>query len=239
MGQSLPNIPRYRQLYEVLRKQIGSGIYTDGDLLPSEHDLCETYRVTRPTVRHALDDLVKDGFIVKQKGRGSIVQLNPKGIGILSVTGTTSALEGVDLETRIMVKPHITRWEDPFFFTLTDTEKETGCIHMERLRLVNGQPLFYDITYMPNLNLPRFTARKFEDRSLFDTLRRAYHIEVKGGEQRIRSIPASGEIAKQLEVKAGHPILYLERKINTHRYGFSFYSLLYCNTKEHAIYGTF
>lgn len=232
-------IPQYRQLYEILRKHILEGIYKEGDILPSENELCIINSMTRPTVRHALSDLVNDGFIKKQKGKGSIVHQLPKGIGILSVAGTTSALSGQNLETRILVKPNVKQWAYPFMFNLSGAEKDSGCIYMERLRLVNRKPLFYDITYIPNINLPRFTSRSFENKSLFDTLRRFYQIEVKGGEQKLRAISANKEIGKYLEVPAGQPILHLERKIDTNRVGFCFYSSLYCNTEDHALFGIF
>lgn len=232
-------IPQYRQLYEILRNHILEGIYKEGDLLPSENELCIIHSMIRPTVRHALSDLVNDGFIKKQKGKGSIVYQLPKGIGILSVAGTTSALSGQNLETRILVKPNVKQWADPFMFNLSEAEKDSGCIYMERLRLVNSKPLFYDITYIPNINLPRFTSRSFENKSLFDTLRRFYQIGVKGGEQKLRAISANKEIGKYLEVPAGQPILHLERKIDTNRVGFCFYSSLYCNTEDHALFGIF
>ncbi len=233
------SIPQYRRLYEVLRKHIMEGIYREGDLLPSENELCATYGLTRPTVRHALDELVKDGFIKKQKGKGSIVHPLPKGIGILSVAGTTTALGNRNLETRILAGPEIRPWEPSFFFPLPEHIRESGCIYMERLRLIEGKPLFYDITYLPNINLPRFTSRSFENRSLFDTLRRNYQIEVTGGEQRLWAIRADDRLAGFLQMQPGEPVLHLERKIDTNRVGFSFFSSLYCNTSEQALFGVF
>lgn len=233
------NIPQYRKLYEILRKHILEGIYREGDLLPSENELCVLHGMTRPTVRHALESLVHDGFIKKHKGKGSIVHPLPKGIGILSVSGTTTALGDRNLDTRILVKPVIQKWNEPFMFPLKQVELESGCIYLARLRLVDGQPLFYDLTYIPNINMPRFTSRTFVNRSLFDTLRKYYQIDVTGGEQKLKAVPAGREISQYLQIKPGHPILHLERKINTSRPGFSFYSSLYCNTSEHALYGIF
>ena len=236
---STKELPQYRRLYEILRRHIIEGVYESGDVLPSEKELCMTYHMARPTVRHALANLVRDGFIIKRKGKGSIVYKHPKGVGILSVAGTTTALEGMDLKTRIITRPRIQEWPDPFIFQLSDIEKESGCIYMERLRLVNGRPLFFDITYIPNINLPRFCTRSFENKSLFDTLRRFYNIEIRGGEQRLKAITAEGRFARYLEVKDQSPVLHLERKILTSRYHFQFYSSLYCNTTEHDLFGIF
>ncbi len=98
-------VPQYRRLYEILRKHIAEGIYKEGDLLPSENELCQIYGMTRPTVRQSLSTLASDGYIRKHQGKGSIVHLIPREIGILSVSGTTSAVGDRNLKTRIIVKP--------------------------------------------------------------------------------------------------------------------------------------
>jgi len=235
----MKKIAQHRKLYELLRKQIEDGIFNDGDLLPSENDLCRTYGLTRPTVRRALISLSYDGYILTQQGKGSVVQNNPKGIGILSVAGTTSALRHKDLRTRLLSKPIVQPWPNPFIFPLSKMEEEMGCIFLERLRQLEGRSIFYDVNYLPNVNLPRFCSRKFENNSLFDILRQYYSIEIRGGEQKIRAISAGPVIAGYLNVKPGFPILHLERKISTSRVGFYIYSSVYCNTDFNAISGSF
>ncbi|MFO7922888.1 MAG: GntR family transcriptional regulator [Bacteroidales bacterium] len=239
MKASYKNIPQHRRLYEILRKHINDGVYREGDLLPSENDLCSVYGLTRPTVRQALAALVQDGYISRHQGKGSIVRKMPQGIGILSVSGTTTALKNKNLKTDIIKEPHIIPWPDNFMFGLSDLEIESGCIHMTRLRLLDDKPIFYDISYIPAINLPRFTARTFRNRSLFDILRNAYRVEIKGGEQRIRAIMADREISGYLKIKTGHPVLHLERKMVTNRPELNVYSSIYCNTTEYSIYGTF
>jgi len=233
------NLPQYRRLYEVLRKHIMEGVYKEGDLLPSENELCRIYGLTRPTVRHALDTLVNEGFIAKHKGKGSIVHQIPNGIGILSISGTTSAIGKGNLQTQIIHKPEITAWPEPFMYSLTAEEKEFGCIYMKRLRFVNQQPVFYDTNYIPNINLPRFCKRSFEGKSLFDMLRKHYEIEVKNGEQKLRAIPANEELAHHFKTAIGKPVLHLERKMQTNRKGFYIYSSIYCNTENYFLYGAF
>ena len=196
-------VPQYRRLYEILRKQIMDGIYKPGDILPSENQLCAQHGITRPTVRHALDALLHDGMIKKHKGKGSIVHGLPNGIGILSISGTTSALGRHNLQTKILSNPSIIQWPEDFIFPLSDEFRQSGCIYLERLRLVNDVPVFYDLNYLPNINLPRFCNRKFEDQSLFDILRKAFQIEVKNGEQRIRAMHADEKISNYLANSCG------------------------------------
>jgi DNA-binding GntR family transcriptional regulator len=231
--------PSYRRLYEMLRKLIEEGTYQRGDLLPSENELCAAHHLTRPTVRKALDMLVNDGFILRQQGKGSIVQGRPRGIGILALTGTTSAIGRENLTTRIIVRPRIISWTEAFGFELSETEKSMGCIYMERLRLIKNRPVFYDITMIPNLNMSRFTSRNFENRSLFEILRKHYQLEVKGGEQKIQAITADDRIQKHFGVKNNHPILRIDRKLETNRIGFAFFSQIYCNTSKYSLTGRF
>jgi len=233
------SIPQYRKLYEVLRKHILDGVYKEGDMLPSENELCQLYSMTRPTVRQSLSTLANDGYIKKHQGKGSIVHNLPREIGILSVSGTTSAVGDRNLKTKIIIKPVLIPWPADFMFTLSDLEKESGCIYIERLRLLENVPIFYDISYIANINLPRITSRQFENKSLFQILRDHYHIEIKGGEQRIKSIPADLKIGKFLKIKKNQPVLHLERKMETNKSGLFLYSSIFCNTEKYSIFGRF
>jgi DNA-binding GntR family transcriptional regulator len=197
------------------------------------------HKTTRPTVRHALMQLAHDGLIRKHQGKGSIVHPMPKDVGILSIYGTTSALGNKNLRTHIIYGPVIQQWPGSFMYELSETELESGCICLERIRLVNDVPLFYEITYLMNVNLPRFCSRSFENKSLFDIMRKHYSIEVSGGQQRLQAIPASGKIADFLQIEKGKPILHLERKIETNRINFYIYSELFCNTESYALFGSF
>jgi len=232
-------IPQHKKLYEILRKHIIDGVYHDGDLLPSENELCQLYGLTRPTVRQSLSNLANDGYIKKHQGKGSIVSIIPREIGILSVSGTTSAVGDRNLKTRIIIKPQIIQWDKDFMFPLSDLERESGCIYIERLRLLEDIPVFYDISYIANINLPRITSRKFENRSLFGILRDNYNVEVKGGEQRIKAIPASARISRFLKIGKGEPVLHLERKMVTNVPGLFLYSSIFCNTEKYSIFGRF
>jgi len=130
-------IPQYRKLYEVLRKHILDGVYKEGDLLPSENELCQLYSMTRPTVRQSLSTLAVDGYIRKHQGKGSIVHHLPREIGILSVSGTTSAVGDRNLETRIIVKPVLKPWPDDFMFPLSALEKESGFLMVHQSFMIS------------------------------------------------------------------------------------------------------
>lgn len=233
------NQPQYRKLYELLRKHIVNGVYQEGDLLPSENELCAAHEMTRPTVRHALETLVKDGLIMKKQGKGSIVRKPSQNIGILSIAGTASAVGVRYLKTDILQKPVVKAWPGDFPFELSELEEESGCIYMERLRYVEGEPVFYDVNHLPNIYLPRITQRSFENKSLFEILRKNYQIEILGGEQQLKAVKPTVKIRQLLKLKPGQPVLYMERKMLTNKENFNIYSTIYFNSDKHAIFGTF
>jgi GntR family transcriptional regulator/GntR family frlABCD operon transcriptional regulator len=235
----MEQLPQYRKLYELLRKHILSGVYGEGSLLPSENELCAAYEMTRPTVRHALDSLVKDGLILKKQGKGSIVRKPPQNIGILSIAGTATAIGVRYLKTDILQKPVIRSWPEVFPFELSELEKESGCVYMERLRFVENEPVFYDVNHLPNIYLPRITNRAFENKSLFEVLRQQYQIEILGGEQKLKAVKPSVQIRELLKLKPSQPVLYIERKLFTNKENFNIYSTIYFNSEKHAIFGSF
>jgi len=124
-------------------------------------------------------------------------------------------------------------------FELSDLEQESGCIILERTRIVDGSAVLYEVSYIPNINIPRFTQKKFENRSLFDVMRTNYGIEVLGGQQKLMAIKANQEIGNYLKINPGDPVLKLERKIETNRLDFYFYSSIFCNTNNFYLEGSF
>ncbi len=75
MGES-GKLPRYYQVYLTLRDWIHNGNYRVGSQLPTESELCETFGVSRITVRKAVDLLVGEKLIRREQGRGTFVSGN-------------------------------------------------------------------------------------------------------------------------------------------------------------------
>jgi len=67
-------IPYYYQLEGLIRDQLRSGRWLPGEQVPSEKQLCETYSVSRTTVRQAVGHLVTEGLLYHVKGKGTFVR---------------------------------------------------------------------------------------------------------------------------------------------------------------------
>lgn len=227
--------PLYKQLKNDLKKQIDEGEFQKDELLPSENELCRSYNTTRATVRQALSELANMGYINRQHGKGSIVAEPKKGLGILSVRGVTTGVGDQDLKSAILKKPEKCSWPPAFFYHLSEAEFSAGCISFTRLRYLQNSPILYEETYITNLNLPRFTSRSLENRSLFKTLNKYYQVEIIGGEQKIWALDADKTISDLLKIKPGSSLVHMKRKLRTNVKDLHIYSSLYCNTAEYYL----
>lgn len=66
-------VPLYYQLQNIIREKIKTGEYKHDNQIPSEHEFCRTYKVSRQTVRHALKNLEKEGLLKSIPGKGYFV----------------------------------------------------------------------------------------------------------------------------------------------------------------------
>lgn len=247
MADPLNRIPQYQSLYETLRQDIIRGVFKAGDLLPSESVIQQQYRLTQPTIRQALALLVQDGYIRKHQGKGSIVQAIPIGLGVTSLeTHRTRAEEQASEElppeqvtTTLLTKPTLGSFPDDLLFYPTGDDSRSEYYCFERLRSVNQTPVFYEKLILPNRYLPGFSRQRLANRSFFDLLRIKYGLVVTGGEQKIQALPADEPIAGQLRVEPGRPVLRLEKRIDTNKSDFSFFSLLFARTDRFLLQGRF
>jgi GntR family transcriptional regulator len=66
-------VPIYRQIVEQLSRAVEAGVYGPGESLPSQRTLAVELRVNPNTVQRAFDELLRDGVIESQRGRGMFV----------------------------------------------------------------------------------------------------------------------------------------------------------------------
>lgn len=66
-------VPLYVQVVECLKRDIENGVYNATGRIPTEAELAEQYKVSRITIRRAVDDLVSQGLVEKKQGKGTFI----------------------------------------------------------------------------------------------------------------------------------------------------------------------
>ncbi|MCW8131404.1 MAG: GntR family transcriptional regulator [Planctomycetota bacterium] len=203
-------VPLYHQLGELLRRQMEAERWPAGRKLPSEHELCREHGVTRPTVRQALDGLLREGLVTKRRGLGTFVAPPKAPVGLFSLAGTTEVFtrQRLRLKTRVLKLELADRcpvFEDPL---------PRPWVRIERLRQINGKPALYERTWILAEAAPGLERLNLNDRSLYETLRDRFGLEAEGGMQRFGAVAADLRVARVLGVKTGAPVLRIVRKLD-------------------------
>ena len=138
-------IPVYYQLKEDILKKIREGVWKVGQCIDSERELSENYGVSRMTIRQALGELVQEGILVREKGKGTFVcepKVKQKDMmsfsEIINRTGRT-------LETKVIEFNKIPTPED-----LTDTFSFEEVYKINRNRIVDGECIANEVVYIPS-----------------------------------------------------------------------------------------
>jgi GntR family transcriptional regulator len=75
-------IPIYVQIREQILRQLGAGVLSPGDQMPTMREVAVALKVDLNTVRHAYDELERIGAITLVRGRGSFVAKPPPVMGV-------------------------------------------------------------------------------------------------------------------------------------------------------------
>jgi len=204
-------VPLYYQVESMLEHAIRDGQYPTGELLDSEFDLAATLSVSRLTLRRAIDTLVNQGLLARERGVGTRVVAPPKVTRSLvaQLTGLHEDLarDGLSPITKVLrlETAPCPKASAPHF----DVEPGTPMLLLERLRLVDEQPIALMWNLFPEGTI-EVTEGDLEDRSLY-TIMRAQGVGPRVANQTINATMPNKEEAQLLDIPTRSPILVLER----------------------------
>lgn len=204
-------IPLYYQLKEMIKEQIEDGSFKPGDLLPSERELSERYGISRPTVRQAIKDLVYEGFLVREKGRGTFVSKPKLDYGFIQRFVTfydDMAQHGLKVKTRVLRQE--LREAGKRVARFLNLEPQDQIIFLERLRFVEDQPVVRVRNHIPYRLCPGLLQEDLTDRSLYRLMAEKYGLTPHRAEIGLEAVIADEIDASFLGVEVGAPILLME-----------------------------
>jgi GntR family transcriptional regulator len=140
--------PLYYQLKNILKSRILSNELKGNQRLPTEAELCMEYNVSRITVRQALSELMKDGLIYRDRGRGTFVTegaelKRPELKG--SIENLIAAAKGT--RTRVLSYKEVTT--PPHLAKNLQARKTDKVFRLELVRLTSKGPFGYSFIYFP------------------------------------------------------------------------------------------
>jgi len=221
-------VPLYHQLAELLLRDIAAGRYPEGARVPSENQLAQRHGIGRPTVRQALDSLVRRGVLLRRRGSGTFVAPRPEAVNLFSLAGTMASFSGAGLA------PEVDILEAP---RQRDVPAGPGnpfaggrALQLCRLSRVEGAPVLVEDMYLhPEL----FAGLEGEDLggcSLSRVVLERYGLTLAGGQQRFSIAWPDQRLAELLAWPRTRPILAVSRLLHFHQARAAVYAELYCRT---------
>ncbi len=209
--------PAYKVVYNKLKEDIDNDVYPVGTFLPPEGELEKIFHVSRTTVRHAIDLLVRDGIIRVKQGHGTeVVNIKSPGFSkiyqkfhnVVSLTGEFSNQgytysKGTWID-RVIAPPKAAK-------SLGVNEK-TEVFRIQRVLCNGDRPFCIMTNYLRTDFFPDLDAYtdKFFDLYLF--LQKHYNVSFTTGIERLTAIKADFIDAQLLEIAPGTPLFYTERE---------------------------
>ena len=181
-----------------------------GDAIPSERQLSVDLGVSRLTVRAALDDLVREGYLVRRRGAGTFVN-EPKVAKGLTISSFSDDMRerGMQPASRTLelrVVPAGAR-----LGRILHVSPSEPIVVVKRLRLADGEPMAVELLNTRQSLVPGLSATDLEENSFYDLLASRYEIEIVGGTQTVEPTVTNEEESDVLGVPLHSPALLFER----------------------------
>jgi len=208
-------MPLYSQLKDVLLQLVQVDQLQEGNLIPSEREIGERFQVSRITVRRAIDELVREGYLTTQQGKGTFVA-RPKlqrPMTQMKSFSTATVDEGHLPGSKLLSLRHEQAVEH--IASILKTEKNAWIWIVERLRLVDDEPIGISMAYLnlpPDLSLT--PTELTQEVSLWSILEKK-GITLLRSEETLQAIAAGEDQAKLLQVNQGFPLLLVEGVVYT------------------------
>jgi GntR family transcriptional regulator len=203
-------LPLYAQLKEQIIAEIARGGLAPGDQIPSQRELCESYRMSHMTVRRAINELLHEGVLYAIPGKGLYVT-EPKQDAEPLLRGFTEDMSQRGMVASSQVLAGEIVGASTVLSSALGVPIGTALIYLRRLRLADGAPMAVQGSYLPQALCPGLLEHDLERGSLFELLRNVYSLRLADGTTTVEAALADAEHARLLGLHMPAPLLIVEQ----------------------------
>lgn len=210
-------LPLYHQVEQLIRQRVARHEYVAGSQIPSEHELCRELKVSRVTVRQALQELVREGTLLKIQGKGTFVSpAAPAALPPIKYTGSLDDLYQRVLKLDVVLVeigrvPATTLLRQTL--GLPETELELTCIR--RVRHMADEPFSYTVNYLPTTIGDRVRKDDLYTIPLLRILEEDMKIPIVRAVETVEAAPADQDVAARLQIPVLYPVMHVRRVMFT------------------------
>lgn len=199
--------PKYEIVKDDLIEKINSGHYAPESQLPSENQLIDIYKVSRVTIRHAIDELYLADYVEKRQGKRTYVRGSRKPQELSKISsyteeiirqGMTPSRKLISSQLRLATEEEQTRLQ---------LDKADAVYSLKRIIYADGLPLCYTDTSLPYKFFRDIEKINFEENSLYKIIEDKYKIEISSSSLKLRAVGANSVVSKYLDIEKHSPVL--------------------------------
>ena len=202
-------VPLYFQVSSRLEEAIRSGIIPSGARLENEIAIAHNLRLSRPTIRRAIQELVDRGLVVRRRGIGTQVVQGPQVTRQVELTSLFEDLKDAHLEPGTVVLAHEIIPADAVVAAQLSVPEGEEVVYLRRVRTTDGTPVAVLANYLP-FEFADIPVEEFQSSGLYQILR-SRGIAIRIANQRIGARKAHGDESTLLDIERGGPVLTMER----------------------------
>ncbi|MFH1702576.1 MAG: GntR family transcriptional regulator [Nitrospirota bacterium] len=199
----------YFQLCEIMKKKIEKNEWELDSQIPTEEELCKIYGVSRATVRTAISELVREGYLTRQQGKGTFVkkQMSDE-LSMLTNFRELMLEPGISFSTKILAQTTMMPMGN--LSTILNIPPDKHSIYIRRATIVEGRPVIIQELYIPLYVCPQLLKEDVVNNSLFGLFKK-YKINITLIKNNFGITYVSPNDAKLFGLAKGSPVLLLEQ----------------------------
>lgn len=203
--QPASGAPLYRQLQRMLRSAIERNVLAPDEALPPERDLAEAYKVSRVTIRKALDGLVDARLLTRRQGAGTFVAARVEK-NFATISSFTEDMLSRGRQPRSQWLSRAEGTVMPEEALALGLSPGSPVFRLSRIRYADGQSMALEHATVPKYALD---SLDLVGHSLYDALGEDRPVRVL---QRLRAVLFTDEQSELLGIEPGSAGLEIERR---------------------------
>lgn len=200
----------YLQLLDIIKVQIQDKRLQPGELLPSEHEFCDHYGISRTTVRQTFRELEEHGLIVRRRGLGTYISEPKVSRQLGNLYSFSEDMRMLNLLPSNRILSYRILLHDECSGGMCQIQSER-LIEVVRLRLANKKPMLIEKTYLPVDLCPDLSWERLENCSLYAILTERYGLTPYRAVETYEATVLTKEESQHLESSAGEPAFLIRR----------------------------
>lgn len=203
-------MPLYLQLMNILIDMIETKLEENEQIL-SEREICEIYNVSRTTVRQAMDELEKKGYIYKIHGKGTFVSPRRMNQDLISFYSFTEEMKKLGKNPSSEVTGFEIVQADEKISSIFRIDSGDLLYKVSRIRKADGLPMIYETTYLPFNRFKGINKEQLVENPMYDVLVKSFNTKITSAEEYFMPILTNKLESIYLDIKEGSPSLKIER----------------------------